>query len=101
TDIRLHRVDTPPAGFKWYFLCPGTWSHPDCGRMVRQLYLPESPPGITPRWGCRHCWHLLYRDPRRDYRRDAIDRLVSLDALEADLRRLREITLQGLDVESP
>src|SRR5262245_38923198 len=26
TDVRLHRVDTPPAGHKWYFVCPGTWS---------------------------------------------------------------------------
>jgi hypothetical protein len=89
TAIAVNRVDDH-AGHKWYFGCPA------CERRVRRLYLPESPPMITPRWKCRTCWHLLYRDPRRDYRRDALDRVDHLDALAADIARLRRITLEGL-----
>jgi hypothetical protein len=99
TEIAVARVETPPVGFKWLFTCPGLPSNPACRRLVRQLYLPSSPPGVAAFWGCRHCWRLVYSDYRRgrDLHSARLERLDDLDALEQDLKRLREVTLRGLD----
>jgi hypothetical protein len=93
-EIELVRLDSLPNRPRWYFVCPD----PECSRRVRRLYLPESPPGITPHWRCRHCWRLLYRDWRPQYiHADTVRRVERLDALAADIATLRRIALKRLD----
>jgi hypothetical protein len=92
-EIALVRLDTLPKRPRWYFVCPG----PECSRRVRRLYLPQTPPGITTHWKCRLCWRLLYRDWRPQYiHAETAQRLDNLDALAADLARLREVMVREL-----
>jgi hypothetical protein len=96
-DIPLKRLHTLPNRPRWYMLCPGTLSAPDCGKLVRRIFLPQSPPGIVATWACRHCWRLLHRDFRRPYvHAETVRHLHSLDALAADLARMRQVMVQEL-----
>jgi hypothetical protein len=90
-----------PCGSWWSFVCPGSRFDPvGCGRRVRLLFLPPTPPGITAYWACRLCWRLLYRDWRPQYvHAETMQNVESLAALEHDIRRLREGMLERL--ESP
>jgi hypothetical protein len=94
--IEVRRRETA-AGHRYSLVCP------ECPRLVRKLYMAKTPPGILRDWACRHCLGFIYRDtrPGRELYSEACDRLDDLAALEHDIRVLRRVTLQGLDVSSP
>jgi hypothetical protein len=96
--LEVRRVETPPAGYRWRFACPGgRYDEAPCGRLVRKLYLPETPPGIRPWWACRQCWGFLYRDYRRDARESYRDILADMIALEKDVQTMKRIAGNVLD----
>jgi hypothetical protein len=93
--IEVRRRETA-AGHRYSLVCP-------CSRPVRMLFLAKTPPGVSTDWACRLCLGFTYTDtrPGRDLYSDGCDRLDELAALEHDLRLLRRITLQGLDLPPP
>jgi hypothetical protein len=96
-EIPLKRLSSLPNRPRWYLVCPGRPAAPGCGKLVRRLFLPQTPPGITVCWACRLCWRLLHRDWRRPFVHTAtVRQLHSLDALAQDIARLREIAVQKL-----
>jgi hypothetical protein len=94
--LEVERVETPPAGYRWRFVCPGGRYDPPCGDLVRKLYLPETPPGIRPWWACRKCWGFLYRDYRREDRELGRDILADMTKLEHDVQVMKRIACSRL-----
>jgi hypothetical protein len=91
--IPLQRLEGGPAGRSWWrMICK------PCGRPVRRLFLPETPPGIPTPWACRLCWRIAYRDHRPE--RDGRETLAKFLALEAEVRRLKPVFMMGL-IEPP
>lgn len=45
-------------GGRVYWVCPGRWGRPACGRRVGRLYWPLLAPGVL---ACRRCHDLAYR----------------------------------------
>jgi hypothetical protein len=82
--IPLVRVETP-IGPRWRLICK------PCGRPVRRLFLPETPPDVPAPWACRHCWGIAYRTPRRARAKSVRERLMETRRLEADLARLKGV----------
>jgi hypothetical protein len=96
--LEVRRVETPPAGHRWRFVCPGgRYDEAPCGRLTRKLYLPETPPGIRSRWKCRRCWGFLYRDYRRMDQESARDTLADMVKLEHDIAVMKSIASRTLE----
>jgi hypothetical protein len=67
----------------WRLVCEGR----ECGRPVRRLYLPGTPPGRETGWACRLCWGIAYRDERIE----AASSLREVLRIKADLANLERI----------
>jgi hypothetical protein len=93
-EIALVRSDAIPRRPRWYFVCP------DCSRRTRRMFLPESPPGVVLQWSCNRCHAISYHDHRPGhFRAGRLERIDEVSMLMHDLRRFREVMLQGLELE--
>jgi hypothetical protein len=56
SDIKLNTTSLPWDAVRYWFTCP------NCGRRVRDLYVPPS----SHYFACRHCHDLTYRSSQRE-----------------------------------